>query len=218
MSVEMYPVASCPGDGDSWQKAGITLNCPKDTIGRNLYQCAPNEYKTDLVEFCLEGSIGRFEEGLCVYAYPSGHLGVKNCTKFVTGCPETPYINNEIYNHPACLEINREAGCYLADPTCPPIDRTPVPLNRSSVSYKDGLGNVTLATTNFTNTTNSNPQDSVNVTVVVVFSVLAIIVVIGIILFFLCRKRIRKRRNQKYREGFEMYMNGSRWETDTSGK
>ncbi|XP_056015284.1 uncharacterized protein LOC125676180 isoform X2 [Ostrea edulis] len=200
MAVKMYPVESCPGDGDYWRKAGIALNCPKDTIGRNLYQCAPNEYKTDLVEFCLTGSIGRFEEGLCVYTYPSGHLGVKNCTTFVTGCPKMSYNNNEIYNYPACLEINREAGCYLADPTCPPIDRTPVTLNGSYVSYKDGLGNVTLATTNFTNTTNSNPQDSVNVTAAVVSSLLAIVVVIGIILFFWCRRRIRKRGNPKYND------------------
>ncbi|XP_056015275.1 uncharacterized protein LOC125656640 [Ostrea edulis] len=192
MSVEMYPVESCPGDGDSWQKAGITLNCSKDIIGRNLYQCAPNEDKTDLVEFCLKGSIGRFEEGLCVYAYPSGHLGVKNCTTFVTGCPETSYNNDEIYNYPACLEINREAGCYLADLTCLPTDRTAVTLNRNSVSYKDGLGNVTLATTNFTNPKTSNPQDSVNVTTAVVSSLLATIVVIGIILFFWCRRRMRR--------------------------
>ncbi|XP_056017030.1 uncharacterized protein LOC130053667 [Ostrea edulis] len=104
MAVEMYPVESCPGNGDSWQKAGIALKCPNDNIGRNLYQCAPNEYKTDLVEFCLKGSIGRFEEGLCVYAYPNGHLGVKNCTTFVTGCPETSYNSNEIYNLLDCID------------------------------------------------------------------------------------------------------------------
>ncbi|XP_056015285.1 uncharacterized protein LOC125676178 [Ostrea edulis] len=200
MSVEMYPVESCPGDGESWQKAGLALKCSNDIIGRNLYQCAPNEYKTELVEFCLKGSIGRFEEGLCVYAYPSRHLGVKNCTTFVTGCPETSYNNNEIYNHPACLEINRETGCYLADPTCPPINKTLVTRHGSSVSYTDGLGNVTLATTNFTNPRNSNPQDSVNVTAAVVSSMLVTVVVIGIIMFFWCRRRIRGRTNQEYRE------------------
>ncbi|XP_055998126.1 uncharacterized protein LOC130047372 [Ostrea edulis] len=98
MSVEMYPVKSCSGDADSWLKAGINLKCPNDTIGRNLYQCAPKDDKTDLVEFCLKGSRGRYEEGLCVYAYPSGHLDVEGCEKFLSGCPEKSYISDEIFN------------------------------------------------------------------------------------------------------------------------
>lgn len=73
-------------------------------------------------------------------------------------------------------------------------------LNKSSVSYKDGLGNVTLATTNFTNPTNSNPQDSVNVTAAVVSSLLVTVVVIGIVMFFWCRRRIRRRRRREYIE------------------
>lgn len=61
--MELYPVKSCPEDADSWLAAGVKLKCPNDTLGRNLYQCAPNEDKTNLVEFCLKGSIGRHEEG-----------------------------------------------------------------------------------------------------------------------------------------------------------
>jgi hypothetical protein len=63
MSLKFYPVDSCPGDAESWRKAGVRLNCSNDKLGRKRYQCAPNQAKTNLVEFCLKGPIGRYEKG-----------------------------------------------------------------------------------------------------------------------------------------------------------
>lgn len=67
-------------------------------------------------------------------------------------------------------------------------------LTGNSVSYANGLGNVTLATTHFTDSTISNPQDSFNVTDLAV-SLLSVIIgiVVGIILFVWYRKYTKSR-------------------------
>jgi hypothetical protein len=61
--VKLYPVDSCPTDFESWREAGIKLNCSNDFLGRNRYQCAPNQDKTELVELCLAGPRGNTESG-----------------------------------------------------------------------------------------------------------------------------------------------------------
>jgi heme/copper-type cytochrome/quinol oxidase subunit 2 len=80
-----------------------------------------------------------------------------------------------------------------------------VTVTYSSLSYQDGLENVTLSTTNPTNTTNTIPQGSAAVTAAIVISVSVIVIVVACILLFLwCRRRMRRKRKQEYMEGMMM--------------
>ncbi|XP_062600366.1 uncharacterized protein LOC134261999 isoform X2 [Saccostrea cucullata] len=118
MNVELKPVTSCPTNASLWLSNGIKLQCPNDTLGRNLYQCVPNDDRSSLVEFCLQGSIGRYGANLCPFAVSTGHLDALNCSTFLSGCPEESYNTDEVYKYPACLEINPEKRCYLARENC----------------------------------------------------------------------------------------------------
>jgi beta-lactamase regulating signal transducer with metallopeptidase domain len=70
----------------------------------------------------------------------------------------------------------------------------------SSLSYQDGLRNVTLSTTSHTNITNSSPpQDSAAVTAAIVLSVVGLVaVIVGVILLLILWSRRRKRK-QRYK-------------------
>ncbi|XP_062567738.1 uncharacterized protein LOC134229980 [Saccostrea cucullata] len=177
-----FPVPSCPWHPDSWREAGVKLNCSRDQFGRILYQCAPNEGKTSLVEFCLKGSVARIEKGLCVDSLSNGFLGVQNCSHFDYGCPNRSYINNEIYKYPACLEINTDEHCYVADPSCPNIFR----VQENTTDYFTKINGPTTASTA------TALQMSINLLAVFGSTIVVLGILIGLILFYRRRGHISK--------------------------
>ncbi|XP_062600479.1 putative ankyrin repeat protein RF_0381 [Saccostrea cucullata] len=109
---------SCPQSWDEYLEAASKL-CPQ-IDGEYNYICVPNQNKTELVQFCF-GS-GRFPAWQlaehCPYLHNTGNMNAENCTRFLYGCPEKHYMTKEIYKYQACLDINPERGCYVADSNC----------------------------------------------------------------------------------------------------
>ncbi|XP_062610908.1 uncharacterized protein LOC134272727, partial [Saccostrea cucullata] len=174
MNVELKPVMSCPTNASSWLSNGIKLQCPNDTLGRNLYQCVPNDDRSSLVEFCLQGSIGRYGANLCPYAVSTGHLDALNCSTFLSGCPEESYNTNEVYKYHACLEINPEEKCYFANENCP----------NDSMSISQNTTYV------------FQPEDDTTAVIAGVVSTVIIALIVLVVLYLLYRRRLRNRRNR----------------------
>ncbi|XP_062597902.1 uncharacterized protein LOC134259322 [Saccostrea cucullata] len=186
MDVKFRSVTSCPTNASSWLSNGIKLQCPNDTLGRNLYQCVPNADRSSLVEFCLQGSIGRYGANLCPYAVPTRHLDAYNCSAFLSGCPEEAYNTNEVYKYPTCLEINPEKRCYLANANCPN--------NSMSVS---------------SNTTDPyQPDDDTTAIIAGVVSTCIVDLVVLVVIYLLYRKRRNNTRNEEERERVPMLHKG----------
>ncbi|XP_061176092.1 putative ankyrin repeat protein RBE_0220 [Saccostrea echinata] len=142
MDIKYFPVSSCPRNRKSWLDSSIRLNCPYDEKNRTLYQCTPNADKSTLVEFCFRGRIGRYPKDSCLYAFSEstnfgGYINSENCLSFSYGCPNETYLNNEIYKYPACLEINSEERCFLADPACPNLKSKKEYQNMGNLFFKN---------------------------------------------------------------------------------
>ncbi|XP_062589865.1 uncharacterized protein LOC134251454, partial [Saccostrea cucullata] len=60
--------------------------------------------------------------GYCLHLSTSSYLNQENCSFFVEGCPDLPYLSNNIYQYPRCQQIDNIQRCFLADPSC--IKRT----------------------------------------------------------------------------------------------
>ncbi|XP_055999077.1 uncharacterized protein LOC125656784 isoform X1 [Ostrea edulis] len=111
-------VESCPTSLTEVIASSARLSCGEDEYGNNQYLCIPNTEKTGLVEFCHKGGIPLTTKGFCLKT-KWRQLYYSKCQHFINGCPSKPYHANEIYKYPACLNINTESQCFLADPTCP---------------------------------------------------------------------------------------------------
>lgn len=57
-------VVVCPNDPNDIAKATEKLGCGKDRYGNSQYVCAPNQQKTELKEFCLQGTMEMIEGGI----------------------------------------------------------------------------------------------------------------------------------------------------------
>ncbi|XP_062611433.1 uncharacterized protein LOC134273262, partial [Saccostrea cucullata] len=185
MNVKLKSVTSCPTNASSWLNNGIKLQCPNDTLGRNLYQCVPNDNRSSLVEFCLQGSIGRYGANLCPYAVSTGHLDALNCSTFLRGCPKEAYNTNEVYKYPACLEINSEKRCYLAKENCPNDSMSVFP--NTSYVYQ--------------------PEDDTTKIIAGVVSTCIIAVIVFVALYILHKRRQRSSRRKSNNAGSEEELN-----------
>ncbi|XP_062610250.1 uncharacterized protein LOC134272031 [Saccostrea cucullata] len=174
-NVTFRSVSTCPKDASTWLSNGIKLQCPNDTLGRNLYQCVPNENRSSLVEFCSKGSIARFEANICPYAVSSGYLDAIDCSSFLKGCPREPYNTNEVIKYPACLEINPQKRCYLANENC--LNKTSQEIQNSTTFHlMTDSSAYTLSTDSFNptslppnSTSNLQPGISLLIALVVIF-------------------------------------------------
>lgn len=115
----MAQVSVCPKTYEEIKVASSKLRCKNDSYGNNQYMCIPNSEKTSLVQFCDDGEMGLVEEGNCLEA-SVGRVILRNCSEFLSGCPNTSYDRNAVYKYPKCQEINTVGRCYIADPSCPP--------------------------------------------------------------------------------------------------
>lgn len=110
--------SQCPKNKTEVNEASTRIGCGVDAYGNSQYMCIPNEKKSSLVEFCFNGVMGIEEKGNCL-ENSNGKISRYNCSSFTSGCPNTAFYKHNIYEYPACLQINTENRCYVMDPSCP---------------------------------------------------------------------------------------------------
>ncbi|XP_056015748.1 uncharacterized protein LOC125673557 isoform X1 [Ostrea edulis] len=181
-------VESCPGNSTGFAEASSRLNCSRDQYGNDQYICVPNVNKTALVEFCYGGIMGIRQRGNCLEV-SERELFKRNCTGFVDGCPETHIRIGTIYKYPACLRINTDYKCYLADPSCPNKTR--------EFTTEDTWGSPTTSFgTTFSNTTETYDSTTLPTNAVPVGAIVGVLlafhVIIGIVIGFVVWKRRKK--------------------------
>ncbi|XP_062601023.1 putative ankyrin repeat protein RF_0381 [Saccostrea cucullata] len=168
---------SCPRSWDGYLEAASKL-CPQ-IDGEYNYICVPNQNKTELVQFCFRS--GRFPAWQlaehCPYLHNTGHMNAENCTRFSYGCPRKHYMTKEIYKYQACLDIDPERGCYVADSNC--SKSLTSAMTPASTSPAAGNG-VTIALS-------------------VVFGVIFCLL-ISVLLSFIYMKKRRKYRKEKHKD------------------
>ncbi|XP_062607057.1 uncharacterized protein LOC134268830, partial [Saccostrea cucullata] len=126
---EVYPVDKCPMNKSEFNLASERRKCSTGT----RFLCAPNRYLSSLIEFCTDIKKSRFQEGNCVRLEGSGYLNHYNCEeRFLYGCPNVSYIDEEIYNYPECLIINKKEHCFSAEKQCPDSTTNPGSLNNKN--------------------------------------------------------------------------------------
>lgn len=111
---EVYPVNKCPINESDFEEAAIRMNCSQNT----RYLCAPDRNLSSLIEFCTDVRRSLYGPDNCVRLEGRGYLNHFNCVGFSSGCPSTHYNDDEIYRYPACLSINRDLNCFIADTNC----------------------------------------------------------------------------------------------------
>ncbi|XP_062620942.1 uncharacterized protein LOC134282554 [Saccostrea cucullata] len=116
---------------------------------------------------------------------------------FLKGCPKEPYDSNEIYKYPACLEINPQKRCYLANENCLNETSQGIPnstiftLPNDSPSYITSTDNFNLSSVLPNSTSNLQPGiESTHLIAGVVssLSALSLVVVFVIVLSFYWKK------------------------------
>lgn len=114
----MALTSRCPENKTEVQEASKRIGCGVDDYGNIQYMCIPNEEKSSLVEFCFNGVMGIEKKGNCL-ENSNGKINRYNCSSFTSGCPNTTFYKHNLYEYPACLEINTKNRCYVMDPFCP---------------------------------------------------------------------------------------------------
>ncbi|XP_048740261.1 uncharacterized protein LOC125654360 isoform X2 [Ostrea edulis] len=105
----------CPLNTTSHKDAKLRKNCS----GNTRYMCAPYKDLSYLLEYCTSTSRSLFIEGNCLTLQGSGFLDTFNCKKkFVNGCPNTSFHDENLYKFPACNLINTDQKCFLAEKNC----------------------------------------------------------------------------------------------------
>lgn len=109
----VYSTKHCPRNKTEWNQRSSAINCTKD----NGYVCLPNENITELLEFCYTYTFILIQEGICLYLRKlDSALYPYNCSGFLSGCPNTSYMSNKLFEKPDCTSISY--GCFLAEPSC----------------------------------------------------------------------------------------------------
>lgn len=114
----MALTSRCPENKTEVYEASKRIGCGVDDYGNIQYMCMPNVEKSSLVEFCFNGAMGIEEKGNCL-ENSNGEINRYNCSLFTSGCPNTTFYKYNLYEYPACLEINTKNRCYVMDPSCP---------------------------------------------------------------------------------------------------
>lgn len=111
----VYPVDECPNNRTEFETAAKRRNCTRNT----RYLCAPDKYLTSLIEFCTDQKISLYEKDNCIKLEGTGYLNHYECAdKFISGCPTMPFIDEDIYDYPACISINKDRRCFVAEKDC----------------------------------------------------------------------------------------------------
>ncbi|XP_061186867.1 uncharacterized protein LOC133194994 [Saccostrea echinata] len=174
---EVYPVNKCPMNRNEFSRASAKRKCLNET----RFLCAPNNNLSSLIEFCTDAKKSRFQEGNCVRLEGTGDLNHYNCEeRFLYGCPNVSYIDEEIYNYPACLMINQKDHCFSAENQCPNSTANPGSVNDKNLDiHKDETYGVAYF-------------------IGVVIALVPVAALILIIAFDIRRNRVLERRKRKY--------------------
>lgn len=111
---EVHAVDKCPMNKSEFEEAALRMNCSRDT----RYLCAPDRNLSNLIEFCTDIKRSLFGPEKCVRLEGTGYLNHYDCGEFSSGCPSMAYNDDAIYKYPACLSINRNLNCFVADTNC----------------------------------------------------------------------------------------------------
>lgn len=130
----MFSVHVCPSNQTEIDESSRRIGCGKDKYGNTQYMCISNGNKTSLVEFCFNGTMGLEEKGHCLEAV-GGNIIRYNCSKFLTGCPESHFHKYDFYKYDACKSIDPLHHCYVLEPSCQPSVPSKETLIFSSVFY-----------------------------------------------------------------------------------
>lgn len=130
----MFSVHVCPSNQTEIDESSRRIGCGKDKYGNTQYMCISNGNKTSLVEFCFNGTMGLEEKGHCLEAV-GGNIIRYNCSKFLTGCPESHFHKYDFYKYDACKNIDPLHHCYVLEPSCQPSVPSEETLIFSSVFY-----------------------------------------------------------------------------------
>ncbi|XP_056008297.1 heat shock 70 kDa protein 12B-like isoform X5 [Ostrea edulis] len=116
----VHIVQSCPRTAVAWRDSSDRLGCKFDSKdAKNRYHCVPDQQRSFLLEFCYDRTRTLVSIGKCLELANSGSLNFEDCDKsFSYGCPTNHYYSDEMYQHPACLEINTEQQCFVAANGC----------------------------------------------------------------------------------------------------
>lgn len=109
---EVWPVDSCPMSQKDWKAAAERVGCN----ATNGYHCVPDRFHTTLIEFCYNKPRILVAKGNCLELAASGILNHVKCRNFIWGCPNDPYLSDEIHKYPRCLGI--ASGCFTGDKKC----------------------------------------------------------------------------------------------------
>nr|XP_034305662.1 uncharacterized protein LOC105333873 [Crassostrea gigas] len=109
---EIRPVNRCPMNESDWKAASIRVGC-NDTF---KYHCLPDRFHSTLIEFCYTSPRSMIEKGNCVELAYNGVLNNVKCENFTEGCPDSPYLSDEIYKYPVCLNLTLR--CFTSDKNC----------------------------------------------------------------------------------------------------
>ncbi|XP_062607477.1 uncharacterized protein LOC134269299, partial [Saccostrea cucullata] len=114
-----FVVDSCPLSQEKTTEAATRLGCDEDENRRSRYVCVPNKNLTVLIEFCFTKTIvGIYEKGHCLRSIGKGFLDQISCSGFTEGCPDQYFRSTDLYKYPACLHLNPEERCFIAERSC----------------------------------------------------------------------------------------------------
>lgn len=106
----------------------------------------------------------------CVKLEGTGDLDHYNCKeRFNSSCPKTPYYDEDIYKNPACLTINVDKRCFVAEKDCP--------------ERKEVCGN--------------QPTEDSNATADIIIYVFAVVVVVLAVMMTIYLKKVFKKREKR---------------------
>ncbi|XP_056002500.1 uncharacterized protein LOC130049233 [Ostrea edulis] len=191
-------VEYCPTNLTEVIAASARLNCGEDRFGNDQYLCLPNVRKTGLVEYCHKGVIPLIPSGYCVDT-TGGQLYSRKCEQFLYGCPSQHFQTNKIYRHPACLNINTENRCYIADPSCP--NTTSTFTTEDMMETSSTYSNFSNTTVNTLYTTTTSLEDVPDVGAVVGGVLAAVFVITVLLILVRVVLRRRKQRKNQLRDG-----------------
>uniref|UniRef100_A0A8W8NYB5 COR domain-containing protein n=1 Tax=Magallana gigas TaxID=29159 RepID=A0A8W8NYB5_MAGGI len=180
----VYSVNECPRSQNEFITAAQRRNC----TGGSRYLCVPNKYISSLIEFCTDRSRSLYGKGFCVLLEGTGDLNHYSCVeKFNSSCPSEPYYDEDIFKYPACLEIDKELRCFVADNNCNKRELPTVetPLN---ISKMETVGNETFR--------RASPRLLAIVYTIAVVSA-------GMILIWVIFQKRRKEQGERYKKNDE---------------
>lgn len=184
----VYPVDECPNNRTEFETAAKRRNCTRNT----RYLCAPDKYLTSLIEFCTDQKISLYEKDNCIKLEGTGYLNHYECAdKFISGCPTMPFIDEDIYDYPACISINKDRRCFVAEKDCHERHSATTAGNGNRPRRENGGNIINL--------------DSINKTtfLIVVILLLVMLILLGLTSFIFykrSRKEKGKMENPLYRE------------------